>query len=134
MRQRLVRSTVLAVVLSVIIVGLPLFLAAWYGVADDAQVLREWLNSQRHSGQILMILAAIVVLSVIAVAVGVLVASRQARQFAEPMTGLAERAERLGAGQSRLEPLRLRHRRDRRGLGRAGPQRPAADPVAGLRA
>ncbi len=105
MRQRLVRSTVLAVVLSVIIVGLPLFLAAWYGVADDAQVLREWLNSQRHSGQILMILAAIVVLSVIAVAVGVLVASRQARKFAEPMTGLAERAERLGAGQSRLEPL-----------------------------
>ena len=105
MRQRLVRSTVLAVVLSVIIVGLPLFLAAWYGVADDAQVLREWLNSQRHSGQILMILAAIVVLSVIAVAVGVLVASRQARKFAEPMTGLAELAERLGAGQSRLEPL-----------------------------
>ena len=33
MRQRLVRSTVLAVVLSVIIVGLPLFLAASYGVA-----------------------------------------------------------------------------------------------------
>ena len=43
--------------------------------------------------------------SVIAVAVGVLVASRQARKFAEPMTGLAERAERLGAGESRLEPL-----------------------------
>ena len=36
----------------VLVVGLPLFLAAWYGVADDAQVLREWLDSQRHSGQI----------------------------------------------------------------------------------
>jgi signal transduction histidine kinase len=105
-RQRLVRSTVLAVVLSVIIVGLPLFLAASYAVTHDKSVLQPWLRTPHDSNQqVLLILAVIVALSVVAVAVGVLVASRQARKFAEPMTGLAERAARLGAGQSRFEPL-----------------------------
>jgi signal transduction histidine kinase len=105
-RQRLVRSTVLAVVLSVIIVGLPLFLgAAWYALSKDGAAAGSWVHLQPRSHLVLLILAAIVVLSVVAVGVGVLVALRQARTFAEPMTGLAERAERLGAGQSRFEPL-----------------------------
>jgi signal transduction histidine kinase len=50
-------------------------------------------------------LAIIAALSVVAVLSGVFVASRQARKFAEPMTQLADRAERLGAGESRFQPL-----------------------------
>ena len=75
-------------------------------MSDDAAAVRVWLDAQPHSDQILLILGGDRRrCRVLAVAVGVLVALRQARTFAEPMTGLAERAERLGAGQSRLEPL-----------------------------
>mgnify|MGYP000636160829 FL=1 len=44
-------------------------------------------------------------LSVLAVLAGMLVASLEARRFAEPMTQLVDRAEKLGVGQSRFQPL-----------------------------
>src|SRR5665811_945755 len=50
-------------------------------------------------------LGIIVGLAVVAVLAGVLVASLKARKFAEPMTQLVDRAERLGAGESQFQPL-----------------------------
>ena len=105
MRERLVRSTVVAVILSVVIVGLPLYLAAVWMLADEGRRLRSWLGQGDAFGHYLELLGVVIALSVVAVVAGVLVAPAQARKFAEPMTELAERAERLGAGESRFKPL-----------------------------
>src|ERR1019366_2658004 len=102
MRRQLVRLTFAAVLLSVMIMGLPLGVAAWWAVADNFKRLRGWLQGPGLPVQPVLLLAIIVGLSVIAVLAGVLVASLQARRFAEPMTQLADRAERLGAGESRF--------------------------------
>ena len=105
MRQQLVRSTFASVLISVVIIGLPLGAVGWWAIADDAARLRGWLDQPDLPLQPLQLLALIAALSVIAVLAGVLVASLQARKFAEPMTQLADRAERLGAGESRFQPL-----------------------------
>ena len=105
MRHQLVRSTLVAVLFSVLIVGLPLGIGGWWALADNAVRLRGWLDQPDLRPQPIALLAVIAVLSVIAVLAGVLVASLQARRFAEPMTQLADRAERLGAGESRFLPL-----------------------------
>jgi len=106
MRRQLVRSTFAAVLLSVLIMGLPLGVAVWWVAADDFRRLRGWLDAQ--SGlprEPVLLLGIIVGLSVIAVLAGVLVASLAARRYAEPMTQLVDRAERLGAGESHFQPL-----------------------------
>ena len=104
MRRQLVRATFAAVLVSVVIVGLPLGAVGWWAVSDNFRRLRGWLGGQPPRQPVLL-LAIVVVLSVLAVLAGVLVASLQARRFAEPMTALADRAERLGAGESRFQPL-----------------------------
>jgi signal transduction histidine kinase len=105
MRRQLVRATLAAVLLSVLVIALPLVAAGWWVMADHGARLRGWLDRPDLPRVPLPLLAVIVALSVIAVLAGVLVASMQARRFAEPMTQLADRAERLGAGESRFEPL-----------------------------
>ncbi len=89
----------MAVVLAVLILGIPIFaLAAWH------------LERVDHGGSGTVgwpvLLVAVLALSLLAVLAGVLVAGAQSRRLAEPMTQLAEQAERLGAGQSRLAPTR----------------------------
>jgi signal transduction histidine kinase len=105
MRQQLVRSTFASVLLSVLIMGLPLGLGGLWIMADHAALLRGWLDQPDLPIVPIRLLAAIVALSMFAVLAGVFVASLQARKFSEPMTQLAERAERLGAGESRFQPL-----------------------------
>jgi signal transduction histidine kinase len=105
MRQQLIRSTLAAVLLSVAIIVLPLGVGAWWAIRDNAVRLRGWADRPDLDFQPLRLVAVIVALSLVAVLAGVLVASLQARRFAEPMTQLAERAERLGAGESRFQPL-----------------------------
>jgi len=85
--------------------GLPLSLGGLWIMADDATRLRGWLDQPDLPVVPVRLLAAIVALSVFAVLAGVFVASLEARKFSEPMTLLAERAERLGAGESRFQPL-----------------------------
>ena len=46
MRRQLVRSTFAAVLLSVLIMGLPLGGAVWWVAADDFRRLRGWLDAQ----------------------------------------------------------------------------------------
>ncbi|MDQ1537917.1 MAG: hypothetical protein QOE58_2310, partial [Actinomycetota bacterium] len=105
MRRQLVRSTFVAVLLSVVTVGLPLGVLVWWLAADDAKQLRGWLGQSPMPLQPGLLVGIIVGLSVIAVLVGVLIASLQARRFAEPMVQLAVRAERMGAGESQFPPL-----------------------------
>lgn len=105
MRQQLVRSTLLAVVLAVLIVAVPsLLLLAWV-VSAGGWRLRAWLDQDALTRHALWMSAIVVLLALVAVVVGVLLASAQSRRFAEPMSELADRAERLGAGESRFTPL-----------------------------
>jgi signal transduction histidine kinase len=106
MRRQLVRSTFAAVLLAVVMMAVPLGVALWWASADDFGRLRGWLGE--HSGppaEPVLLLGVLVGLSMIAVLAGVLVASLKARRFAEPMTQLVDRAERLGAGESHFQPL-----------------------------
>ncbi len=105
MREQLVRSTFASVLLSVLIIGLPLGAVGWWAIADNALRLRGWLDAPDFSLQPIQLVAVMAVLSVVAVSAGVSMASLQARKFAAPMTQLADRAERLGAGESRFQPL-----------------------------
>ena len=106
MRRQLVRSTFAAVLLSVGIVVLPLGFAVWWAAVDNFRRLRGWLGGQSTLPlEPVLLLGVVVGLSVLAVLAGVVVASVEARRFAEPMTQLVDRAERLGAGESQFQPL-----------------------------
>jgi signal transduction histidine kinase len=106
MRWQLVRSTFAAVLLSVVIMGVPLAVGGWFAAADDFRRLRGWLDGPMPwFVRSLPLLAFLVALSLVAVIAGVLVASLEARRFAQPMTQLVDRAERLGAGESQFQPL-----------------------------
>src|SRR5665647_56574 len=105
MRQQLVRSSSVAVLFSVLMMGLPLGLAGWWIMADDAARLRGWLDQQDLTMVPVRLLGVIGALSVMAVLVGLVVAFMQARRYAEPMAQLVDRAERYGAGESRFQPL-----------------------------
>lgn len=105
MREQLVRSTVLAVGLAIVIIVAPLITAAWWLSAHDTARLRQWLDYGAPTGTSLQLVGLIVALSVLAMGAGVLLASRQAQRLSRPMTVLAERAERLGVGESRMPPL-----------------------------
>ena len=105
MRRQLLRSTFLAVLLSVLVIGVPLGLAGLWVMSDHGIRLHRWLASPDLPTVPFRLLAIIAALSVIAVLSGVVVASLQASRFAEPMAQLADRAERFGAGESRFQPL-----------------------------
>jgi signal transduction histidine kinase len=105
MRRQLVRSTFVAVLVSVMIMGLPLGAFSWWAMADHATRLRGWLDQPVLPLVPFRLLVVIVALSVMAVLVGVFVAWLQASRYAEPMAQLADRAERFSAGESRFQPL-----------------------------
>ena len=105
MRRQLLRSTFVAVLLSVLVIGVPLGLAGLWVMSDHGARLHRWLDSPDLLTVPFRLLAIIAALSVIAVLSGVVVASLQASRFAEPMAQLADRAERFGAGESRFQPL-----------------------------
>lgn len=105
MRQRLLRSTVLAVVVAVVMMCVPIVVALTWVTTRPEQEARRWISPENLSVFVLVSLALTLVLAAVAVAVGVLLAHRQARAVSEPLTQLAQRAERLGAGESLFEPL-----------------------------
>jgi len=105
MRRQLVRSTFAAVLLSVLIMGLPLGAFSWWAMADHATRLLGWLDQPDLQFLPVRLFGVIAALSVIAVLVGVFVAWLQASRYAEPMAQLADRAERFSAGESRFQPL-----------------------------
>ena len=105
MRQQLVRSTVVAVALAVLILGTPEVLAIWWLAFRDNSRLMAWLEAGTPTGTALAVMGVVVGLGVLALVAGVVVATRQAQRLSRPMTLLAQRAERLGAGESRIQPL-----------------------------
>ena len=105
MRQQLIRSTVLAVALAILITMLPVALAIWQATVSGRGVVGQWLADGTPTATSVRLAAVVVALAVLALGVGVFVAVQQARRLSRPMTQLADRAERLGAGESRIQPL-----------------------------
>jgi len=105
MRQQLIRSTVIAVGLAIIITMVPVAWGIWNASARGRGVVGTWLAEGTPSDTTMRLAAVVVALAALALAAGVLVAIRQAHQLSQPMRALADRAERLGAGESRIQPL-----------------------------
>jgi signal transduction histidine kinase len=105
MRKALVRSTFGSVLLSVAIIDLALGAAGWWALADNAARIQGWLDQPGSPTVPVWLFALVAAVSVVAVLAGVVIAFFQARKFAEPLAQLADRAERLGAGESRFQPL-----------------------------
>jgi signal transduction histidine kinase len=105
MRQQLIRSTVLAVGLAILITMAPVVVAIWNSSVHGRGVVAQWLDSGTPTSTTIRLSLILAGLAVLALAAGVFVATQQARRLALPMTLLADRAERLGAGESRIQPL-----------------------------
>jgi signal transduction histidine kinase len=105
MRQQLIRSTVLAVALAILITMAPVVIAIWNSSVNGRGAVAEWLDQGTPTSTSIRLFLIVVGLGVLALVAGVVVATQQARRMALPMTLLADRAERLGAGESRIQPL-----------------------------
>jgi len=105
MRRLLLRSTLAAVGATLAILAIPLMVMGMV-VALAPPERREHLV-QRTSGLqgVLTLTSLVLVLTLVGLAAGWFVAQRRARQLGDPLTELAARAERLGAGESRFTPL-----------------------------
>jgi signal transduction histidine kinase len=105
MRQQLIRSTVIAVGLAIVITMLPVAWGIWNATARGRGLVGTWLAEGTPSDTTLRLAAVVAGLAALALAAGVVVATRQAHKLSQPMRALADRAERLGAGESRIQPL-----------------------------
>jgi signal transduction histidine kinase len=105
MRQQLIRSTVLAVLLAIAITMVPVGLSLWRASHHGGGLLEQWVHEGMTTSISLQLVGLLLGLAALALVAGVLVAIGQARRLASPMTQLADRAERLGAGESRIQPL-----------------------------
>jgi len=104
-RRLLVRRTICASLVAAAAVGLPVLVLLWFGTITRPELMQAWM-SQSSGARVGQLLAAVLVPSALCVTVIVLSARRSARVLADPLVALAEAAESLGEGQSRVEPMR----------------------------
>lgn len=105
MRRLLLRSTLAAVSATLAIFGVPLLIMGLI-VALAPTERRERLVERTSGLQgVVLLTGLILILVLIGLAAGWFVAQRRARLLGDPLTELAARAERLGAGESRFMPL-----------------------------
>lgn len=103
MRQQLMRSSLLAVVLAVLVAGIPLAIAA--AVIVGTPTMLEKALAVPAGTRVADVLLAVAGLAVLAVLVGVVVINRSARRMSDPMERLALSAERFGQGQTKVQPV-----------------------------
>ncbi len=105
MHRQLIRSTMLSVAVTLAVLALPaLVVLLW--LASRAPAHRaELVLRLAKPDNIWIALVVVTVLSLAALALGWMVGNRRAEQLAEPLTELSELAERLGAGESRVQPM-----------------------------
>ena len=105
MRRLLLRSTLAAVGATLAIFGVPLFVMGLVVANAPAERRVNLVRVTSGLQGVLILTALILVLVLLGLAAGYVVARRRARLLGDPLTELAERAERLGAGESRFLPL-----------------------------
>ena len=104
MRQILVRSTLTAVLIGVLVTGLPLALLGAWLVGSDNDLLGRW-TSVSPSVRAAEVAGAVLLLGVLAVGLAVWFTGRWAATVADPMERLVESAERLGQGRADVEAI-----------------------------
>jgi signal transduction histidine kinase len=105
MRRQLIRSTMLSVGVTLGVSALPALVAlAWLAGLDSAQRATE-VAKLANVDTLLTTFVAVIVLSLAALGAGWYVGSVRAARLTEQLTRLAEDAERLGAGEARLQPM-----------------------------
>jgi len=105
MRAALLRVTMLAVGWVIAILVVPLAIMRILALTIPEFNPFAIVQDMRGPRGVVLVVALAVIQVVGALFLARLIASRQARRLTEPMTALAERAERLGAGESRLRPM-----------------------------
>jgi signal transduction histidine kinase len=105
MRRQLVRTTAYAVIAALLVVLLPLSVLGVWLVTQRPELLATWL-AQPALDLSLQLLGGVLVVALLIVAISLAVAQRLSRRLAEPLTRLAEAAEKLGEGTTRLDPIR----------------------------
>jgi signal transduction histidine kinase len=105
MRRQLVRTTAYAVIAAMLVVLLPLSVLGVWLVTQRPELLATWL-AQPALDLSLQLLGGVLVVALLIVAISLAVAQRLSRRLAEPLTRLAEAAEKLGEGTTRLDPIR----------------------------
>ncbi|HEX5428244.1 MAG TPA: HAMP domain-containing sensor histidine kinase [Pedococcus sp.] len=105
MRQQLIRSTAAAVAIAVLVTLAPVAFALWRASATNEGLVVDWLSAKSPATATLQLVCIVIAFAVVALAAGIFVAMRQANKLVLPVTQLAERAERLGAGESRIQPM-----------------------------
>ena len=102
MRAALVRGTMVAVGGVIAILVTPSVIVWTWVLTRPASELGALGDAWRGTRGLTLLLALTVLQILAVVAVSRVIANRQASRLTEPMTELAERAERLGAGESRV--------------------------------
>lgn len=105
MRRQLVRTTAYAVIAAMLVVLVPLSVLGVWLVTQRSGVIQTWL-AEPAMDRSLQLLGIVLVVALLIVVIALAVVQRMSRRLAEPMTRLAEAAEKLGEGTTRLDPIR----------------------------
>ncbi|KGN36903.1 sensor histidine kinase [Knoellia subterranea] len=105
MRRLLLRSTLAAVVATLAIFGGPLLVLGLVVALLPSERRARIVDTTSGVQGVLILTGVVLALSLLGLAVGYVVAQRRSRALGDPLTELAARAERLGAGESRFMPL-----------------------------
>ncbi|MFW5474998.1 sensor histidine kinase [Knoellia sp. CPCC 206450] len=105
MRRLLLRSTLAAVGAALAIFGIPILVVGILVTLAPAESRSEVVSRTTGAPGVLIVTGFVLVLVLFGLAAGWFVAQRRARLLGDPLTELAARAERLGAGESRFMPL-----------------------------
>jgi signal transduction histidine kinase len=101
-RAALVRGTMVAVAFVIVFLVVPAATFRFWLLTRPESELFALLDPLRGARGIVLVVAVTVLQVLIAIAVSFILAGRQASRLTAPMTELATRAERLGAGESRV--------------------------------
>lgn len=105
MRRQLVRTTAYAVIAAMLVVLVPLSVLGVWLVTQRSGVIQTWL-AEPAMDRSLQLLGIVLVVALLIVVIALAVVQRMSGRLAEPMTRLAEAAEKLGEGTTRLDPIR----------------------------
>lgn len=105
MRRLLLRSTLAAVGAALAIFGIPILVVGILVTLASPGSRSEVVARTTGGSGVLLVTGFVLVLVLFGLAAGWFVAQRRAKLLGDPLTELAARAERLGAGESRFMPL-----------------------------
>lgn len=105
MRRLLLRSTLAAVGAALAIFGVPILVVGVLVTLSPPEQRSEVVSRTTGLPGVLVVTSFVLVLVLCGLAAGWFVAQRRSRLLGDPLTELAARAERLGAGESRFMPL-----------------------------